>query len=134
MVNQGSRPLPSRVSQLQVVAVANSTAASARASIDFDGIGAKVKAYGYLEDIANVPNVDLVVMSVRISLHYALMMKPALLGGKGVFVDRPLGASTKEVLEMADLAKEEEVKTSYACQRELAASLLLSSISWHLAR
>ena len=64
----------------EVVAVANSTAQSAQSSIDFHQLGPKVKAYGSPEDIANDPNVEMVVVSVKVGMHNVLT-KPALLAG-----------------------------------------------------
>jgi predicted dehydrogenase len=84
----------------KVTAVSNSTIQSAQASIDFHNLGADVKAHGSPEGIANDPNVDLVLVSVKVGTHYALT-KPALLAGKDVFVEWPLGASTAEAEEQS---------------------------------
>jgi predicted dehydrogenase len=79
----------------QLTVVANSTVASAQASIDYHNLGAGIKAYGSPEEIANDPNVDLVAVSVNVGKH-CFLAKPALLAGKNIFVEWSLGASTKK--------------------------------------
>jgi predicted dehydrogenase len=99
----------------KVVAVCNSTVESSQASIDFHKLGSDVKAYGTPEDIANDPNVDMVAVCVQVGKHYKLT-KPALLAGKDVFVEWPLGASTSEAEELNQLAKAKGVKTVVGLQ------------------
>jgi predicted dehydrogenase len=99
----------------QVVAVSNSSKESASASIKANNLGDDVKAYGSAQEIANDPNVDLVVVSVRIAHHYDLA-KPALEAGKEVFVEWPLGATTAQAVELAELAKSKGVKTMVGLQ------------------
>ncbi|KAH8600019.1 hypothetical protein B0O99DRAFT_611578 [Bisporella sp. PMI_857] len=102
--------------KFQVVAVSNSTVQSAQASIDHHKLGSSVAAYGSAEDLAADPNVDLVVVAVRIGKHYALA-KPALLAGKDVFVEWPLGATTAEAVELAQLAETKGVRTIVGVQK-----------------
>jgi len=52
------------------VAVANSSIESAQASINVHKLGTSVKAYGNPSDIANDPDVDLVLVSVNVDQHY----------------------------------------------------------------
>lgn len=99
----------------QITAVSNSSIPSAQASIDFHHLGPDVKAYGSPEDLANDPHVDLIIVTVRVEKHYALT-KPALLAGKDVFVEWPLGASTAEAEELTKLAEEKGAKTIVGLQ------------------
>lgn len=99
----------------EVVAVTNSTIESAQASIGHNNLGPNVKAYGNPQDLANDPNVDLIVVSVKVAQHYTLA-KPALLAGKSVFVEWPLGANTSEAKELAQLAKTHGSKTIIGLQ------------------
>jgi predicted dehydrogenase len=101
--------------QYEVVAVCNSSVQSAQDAIKFHKLGTDVKPYGSPEDIANDLNVDLIVVSVRVGMHYALT-KPALLAGKDVFVEWPLGASTAEAEELSQLADAKGVKTVVGLQ------------------
>ncbi|KAH8810712.1 putative oxidoreductase [Xylogone sp. PMI_703] len=99
----------------EIVALGNSTVESAKASIAYHKLGQHVKAYGSPEDLANDPNVDLVVVSVAVGKHYALS-KPALLAGKDVFVEWPLGASVAEAEELTEIAASKGVKTIVGLQ------------------
>ena len=98
-----------------ITAVCNSSISSAQASIDFHSLGPDVRAYGTPEDLAKDPNVDLVVITVRVGLHYALA-KPALLAEKDVFVEWPLESNMTEVEELTQLAKDKGVKTIVGLQ------------------
>jgi predicted dehydrogenase len=65
----------------KIVAVCNSTKASAQESIDTHNLGPKVKAYGSAEHLAQDPRVDLVVVATKLANHYPIA-KHALLAGK----------------------------------------------------
>ena len=99
----------------EIVALANSSVESAQSSIKHHNLPSTVKAYGSPEDIAADPNVDLIVCSVVVTKHLQLT-KPALLAGKNVYVEWPLGATTTEAEELARLAKEKGVKTVVGLQ------------------
>ena len=99
----------------ELVALCNSTIRSAEASIAFHKLGPNIKAYGSPEDLAKDPNVDLVVVSVEVGKHYVLT-KPAILAGKDVFVEWPLGVSTAEAKYLDGIAKEKGVKTMLGLQ------------------
>lgn len=68
-----------------------------------------MKAYGSPEDIANDSNVDMIVVSVRVGMHYVLT-QPALLAGEDLFVEWPLGASSTEARELANIAEAKGVR------------------------
>lgn len=73
------------------------------------------KAYSNPEDIANDPDVDMVVVAVKVVLHKQLAI-PALKAKKQVFVEWPLGNGLAEAEELASLAKEQGVKTVVGLQ------------------
>jgi predicted dehydrogenase len=98
-----------------VTAICNSSTASAQSAIDFHALGPKIKAYGSPVDLAADPDVDLVVVSVKVGMHYQLA-KPALEAGKDVFVEWPLGASLAESEELTKLADKKGVKTIVGLQ------------------
>ena len=102
-------------SHYKVVALLNSSIQSAEASIAFHNLGPDVKAYGSPEDLAKDDTVDLVVVSVMVGKHYALA-KPALLAGKNLFGEWPLGANLREAEELAELARAKDVKTIVGLQ------------------
>ena len=99
----------------EVIAVANSSVKSAQGAIDYHKLGPKVKAYGSSEDLSKDPDVDLVVVSVKVAKHY-LLTKPALLAGKDIFVEWPLGANTEEAKELTNLATSKGAKTTVGLQ------------------
>ncbi|KAL7930140.1 NAD(P)-binding protein [Trichoderma chlorosporum] len=99
----------------EIVAVCNSSVESSQRSIDYHKLPSSVKAYGSPEDIANDPNVELVVVSIIVSSHYKVA-KPALLAKKQVFVEWPLGANSAQAEELAQLAKEASLKTIVGTQ------------------
>jgi predicted dehydrogenase len=99
----------------QITAVSNSTIESAQSSIAAHNLGPTVKAYGNPSDLANDPNVDMIIVCVRVAHHYALT-KPALLAGKSTFVEWPLGANTPEAKELTQLAQTHGSKTIVGLQ------------------
>ena len=99
-----------------ITALCNSSVESSKKAIERYGFDpAKVRAYGDPESLANDPNVDLVVCSVRVGQHYNLC-KPALLAGKAVFCEWPLASNLQQMNELATLASEKKVKTMLGLQ------------------
>ena len=102
-------------SKYKIVALANSSVISAEEAIKAHGLPAEVRAYGSPADIAADPDVDMVVVSVNVAKHYALV-KPALEAGKMAYVEWPLGSSTAEAEELTELARKKNVKTVMGLQ------------------
>lgn len=98
-----------------IVAVCNSSVASAQASIKSHNLPSDVKAYGSSTELAADPSVDLVVCTVRVDRHLDVV-KPAIEAAKDVFVEWPLGANLEQAEEMAALAKGKGVKTMVGLQ------------------
>lgn len=99
----------------EIVAVCNSTVASALQAIETHKLPTTTKAYGSPNDLANDPNVDLVVVSVLVTKHF-MLAEPALLSKKQVFVEWPLGASTNEAERLTELARANNLKTIVGVQ------------------
>jgi predicted dehydrogenase len=99
----------------RIVALCNSSIDSARKAIAVNNLPLETMAYGSPDDMARDPDVDLVVVCVRVGKHLAIA-KPALLHKKDILVEWPLGASIAEVEELANLAKEAGVKTAVGVQ------------------
>jgi predicted dehydrogenase len=66
-------------------------------------------------DLAADPDVDLVVVSVRVDRHF-LTVKPSIIAGKDVFVEWPLDRNPAIAKEMAELAKAHDSKTVVGLQ------------------
>jgi len=99
----------------KIVALANSSLQSSYAAIKAHSLPASTKAYASTEELAKDPDVDLIVCSVNVSKHYALI-RPALEHGKMAFVEWPLGRNLQEAEELTILAKEKGVRTLVGLQ------------------
>jgi predicted dehydrogenase len=108
-------PYLTQSSKYKIVALANSSVASAEAAIKEHHLPAEVKAYGSPADIAADPNVDMVVVSVNVAQHYDLI-KSALEAAKMAYVEWPLGNNTAEAEELTELAKKKNLKTMVGLQ------------------
>ena len=76
--------------------------------------GAKLAFHDYAE-MANHPDVDLVVVSVSVPAHHG-MVTAGLQAGKHVFCEWPLGANSTETAELAGLARDKGVRTLIGLQ------------------
>jgi len=113
--NSAHLPYLSQSSKYKIVALANSSVASAEAAIKEHKLPPNVKAYGSPTDIAADADVDMVVVSVNVAKHYELI-KPALEAGKMAYVEWPLGIDTAQAEALTDLAKKKNVKTVVGLQ------------------
>ena len=84
--------------------------------------GAKLAFHDYAE-MANHPDVDLVVVSVSVPAHYG-MVTAGLQAGKHVFCEWPLGANSEESTALAALAREKGVRTLIGLQARGGPALL----------
>ena len=84
--------------------------------------GARLAFHDYTE-MANHPDVDLVVVSVSVPAHYG-MVTAGLQAGKHVFCEWPLGANTSEAVELAALARNKGVRTLIGLQARGGPALL----------
>ena len=104
-----------------ITALCNSSIESAKKAIQLHGLdSSKVRAYGDPESLANDPDVDMVVCSVNVMQHYDLI-KPAVLAGKMVFCEWPLGSNLKQMQELADIAEQKTLKTIVGLQGRMGA-------------
>jgi len=86
--------------QFEIVAVSTSNMPSAKATTENFGIP---NAFDNEYDLVNHPDVDLVVVAVKVSTHEHLV-KTALEAGKMVYCEWPLGNGTTEAKVLTDLA------------------------------
>ncbi|KAF2730100.1 NAD-P-binding protein [Polyplosphaeria fusca] len=106
----------------EIVALCNSSVERAQAAIKTHELPNTVKAYGSAEEIANDPDIDLIVCSVRVDKHYDALL-PSIKAGKDVFCEWPLAKDAKQAEEMLAVAKEKKVKTLVGLQAHQASSL-----------
>jgi predicted dehydrogenase len=117
--SQAHLPYLKESSKYTIVALCNTSVESAKAAIAKYELPASTKAYGSYKDVANDPDVDLIVCSVRVDRHYDAV-KPALEAGKDVYCEWPLGKNLEEGLELAELAKKKGVRTMVGLQARQA--------------
>lgn len=70
-------------------------------------------------DLANDPDVDLVVCSVRVDRHFQTV-KPSLVAGKTVYVEWPLDRNAEVARELTALAVKHNAKTIVGLQSGMA--------------
>lgn len=80
---------PEGQAKYRIVALLNSSAASAKRAIETFGLDATTRAYGDPEALAADPDVEFVVCATRVDTHYPTVL-PSVRAGKDVFVEWPL--------------------------------------------
>jgi len=99
----------------EITALCNSSVSSAQAAIKRYNLPPTTKSYGSPDNLAQDPDVDLVVCSVRVDRHYALLM-PSIKAGKDVFVEWPLASNLSQAQEMHAAAQKSGSKTIVGLQ------------------
>ena len=84
--------------------------------------GAKL-AFDDYQDMLAHPDIDAVAVVLRVPAHYQIT-KDALNAGKHVFTEWPLGRTTEEAVELADLARAKGVKAVVGLQARAAPAVL----------
>jgi predicted dehydrogenase len=105
-------PALKALSQYELKAICTSHEDTAKASAA--AFGAE-RAFHRFSDMAAHPEVDLIVVCVRVPGHRDLVMA-GLQAGKPVFCEWPLGANLAEAEEMAGLARQRSLKTIVGLQ------------------
>lgn len=101
-----------------LVAVSTRSASSAEESAEKCSavVGHPVKAYhGNSDQIANDPNVDLVVIAVKAPSHHATIL-PVIEAGKDVFIEWPAGANLNETIDIAQRAAQKKIRSIVGLQ------------------
>lgn len=99
-------------SDVELAAVCTTRADSAEAARKT--FGARLAFSDYNEMVAS-PEIDAVAVVVRVPSHYA-PVKAALEAGKHVYCEWPLGRTTAEAVELADLARAKGLVTASGLQ------------------
>ena len=108
------------VSEAELYAVCTAHADTAQAAADKFGV---TRAYGSDKALHADPNVEAVVVAVRVPAHYELT-KNAIEAGKHVYCEWPLGGNTKEAEELAALARRKNLRTMVGLQRRASRAYL----------
>lgn len=99
----------------EIKALCNSSKESAQKAIEGYSLPSTTKAYGNPQDLANDPDIDLVVCSTRVDVHYKTI-KPSVEAGKDVFVEWPLTSNVQDSEELVRLANQKKIKTMIGLQ------------------
>jgi predicted dehydrogenase len=102
--------------EFEVVAVATTRLETARETAERFEIA---NAFDNAQELVEHPDVDLVLVCVRVPLHHELT-KPAIAAGKHVFTEWPLGANLGEARELRDLAAAAGVRNMVGLQARAA--------------
>jgi predicted dehydrogenase len=106
--------------QYELKAVCTAHADTAKASAAAFGVE---RAFHRFSDMATDPEIDLLVVCVRVPGHRDLVMA-GLQAGKAVFCEWPLGRTLAEAEEMAGLARRRSIKTIVGLQARSAPAIL----------
>ncbi|KAK6954840.1 hypothetical protein Daesc_004809 [Daldinia eschscholtzii] len=90
---------PRGKSQYSIVALLNSSVASAEAAREQFSLPSNVKVYGNSHDLASDPDVDLVVCCTRVDTH-SLTTGPSIRAGKAVYIEWPLVENYEEAVAL----------------------------------
>lgn len=107
----------------KIVALLNSSEEAAKNAIKAYELPADVKAYGSPHDLAADPDVDLVVCTTRVDVHYDTI-KPSVRAGKNVFVEWPLAENVFRATELAEIARKSGSRTLIGLQGRVAPPVL----------
>src|SRR5499426_4690865 len=105
-------PALKALSGYELKAVCTAHEDTAKASAAAFGAG---RAFHQFSDMTADPEIDLIVVCVRVPGHRDLVMA-GLQGGKAVFCEWPLGANLAEAQEMAGLARQRSLKSIVGLQ------------------
>ncbi|KAK6852551.1 hypothetical protein PG995_011102 [Apiospora arundinis] len=115
---------PEGRSKYTIVALCNTSVAAAERSIAHFGLDpASTRAYGDPAALAADPDVDLVVVSTRVDLHYDSVL-PSLQAGKDAFVEWPLAENAERAAELARVAAGKGSRTVVGLQAWFAPSIV----------
>jgi predicted dehydrogenase len=103
----------------QIVALVNSSVEAAKRAIEVFKLPPETKAYGNPQDVANDKDIDLVVVSTRVDVHYSTAL-PSVKAGKDVYVEWPLAHSAPLAKELAEAARASGSRTVVGNQGRVA--------------
>lgn len=110
---------PKGRSTLPITALLNSSVAAAQASIEKYGLDPSTKAYGSPEDLANDPDIDLVICNTRVDKHFETIL-PSVRRGKDVFVEWPVAGNVQDIETLIEEAGRSGSRVAVGLQRRWA--------------
>lgn len=110
-------------SKYQIKALLNSSVEAAQRAIESYKLDPDTKAYAFPQDLAADPDIDLVVNTTRVDVHYDTM-KPSIEAGKAVFVEWPVAENAQRAGELADLVRQKNLPNIVGLQARMAPAIL----------
>jgi predicted dehydrogenase len=106
-------------SKLPITALLNSSVAAAQSAIKTYDLSPDTKAYGSPQDLADDPDVDLVICNTRVDKHFETIL-PSVKAGKDVFVEWPIAGNLEDVETLVQEARKSGSRVAVGLQRRWA--------------
>lgn len=112
-------PAVQHLEEYELTAVATSNKESAAKSAE-----AFKATHGFdqIEELAQHPDVDMVVVSINVKEHYHAV-KTVIPAGKPIYSEWPLGSTTEEAIEMQQWVEEHQIPTAIGLQARQAPAI-----------
>ncbi|KAJ4304823.1 hypothetical protein N0V90_000351 [Kalmusia sp. IMI 367209] len=110
---------PNGRSKLPITALLNSSVKAAQSAIETYKLPSETKAYGSPEDLANDPDIDLVICNTRVDKHFETIL-PSIKKGKDVFVEWPIASNTADIETLVQEARKSGSRVAVGLQRRWA--------------
>lgn len=106
-------------SKLPITALLNSSVQAAQLAIQTYELPSETKAYGSPADLANDPDIDLVICNTRVDKHFETIL-PSIKKGKDVFVEWPVASNPADIDTLVQEAKKSGSRVAVGLQRRWA--------------
>lgn len=106
-----------------ITALCNSSVSAAEAAIKTYKLAPSTKAYGSPEDLANDPDIDVVICNTRVDKHHETVV-PSLKKGKMVYVEWPVTQSVELTEELGALTRQSGSQVAVGLQGRWAPVVL----------
>lgn len=110
---------PVGLSKLPIKALLNSSVQAAQSAIKTYKLDPATKAYGSPEDLANDPDIDLVICNTRVDKHFETIL-PSVKKGKDVFVEWPVASNIADIETLVREARKSGSRVAVGLQRRWA--------------
>ncbi|KAJ6582868.1 hypothetical protein DFH09DRAFT_277700 [Mycena vulgaris] len=110
---------PRGLARFEIIALCNSSKEAAHAAISAYSLPKETRAYRSSADLAGDTDVELVVCCTRVDVHHETV-RPSLMSGKMVFYEWPLAQDLEHAHDLAQLAREKQVRTMVGVQGRVA--------------
>lgn len=110
---------PSGQKRYTITALLNSSVAAAKAAIKQYDLSPSTKAYGNPQDLANDPDIDVVICNTRVDKHLETIL-PSIEAGKDIYVEWPVASDLKDTETIWQAAKKSGSRVAVGVQARWA--------------